>query len=119
MPKEIKSGTRVVFDDGSTRIVWSKGVIEIDSSGKQTVRHTQAIGTSEEAIDVGDLTAPYHLIAFNVDATNYVDIYLATGDTNSIRVKAREVAGPVRLTAAPFAKANSAACNLEYLLIED
>jgi hypothetical protein len=119
MTEEIRAHGLLEFDDGQTKVSLDHGPFRPTSTNKQVVKHVQNIGTSEEAIDIGELTMPGLVAFFNKDATNYVDIYLASGDTNSIRIKALESAGPVRLTAQPYAKANTATINLEYMIVED
>jgi hypothetical protein len=121
MAKELTAAGRLLFDDGDTRVEFNKGVLTIDSTGKQVVHHIQSIGTSEEALDVGDITTLGWIIFFNRDKTNYVEIRPGSGLADLLRIEKREVSGPMRLAqdATLYAIANTAACELEYLLIED
>lgn len=121
MSKEISVSGRLVFDDGKTRVTFNKGVMEIDSSGKQVVHHVQSIGHSaDEALDKGDLTTLGWAMFYNRDATNYVTIHHGDDGTAVLKLKAGETAGPLRLgTNTPWALANTAAVELEYLIIED
>jgi hypothetical protein len=92
---------------------------------KRPFRNTQNIGTTEEAIDLGDLTTFGYAVFVNLDPTNYLEIRSATGAGNDIiKLPARD--GNNRCSfaifhfgsdvTAPFAIANTAACNLLYIL---
>lgn len=79
----------------------------------------QNIGTSEEALGLGSISTVGYCIFHNCDATNYITIG-KTGANDIIKLKAGEWVGPVRLgTNAPYAIANTAACELEYIIFED
>ena len=121
MSKEITVAGRLVFDDGKTRVAFHKGAIEIDSSGKQVIHHVQSIGTSEGALDLGDFTSLGVAMFYNRDAKNFVEIRPAAGVADFLKLKPGEFAGPMRLAsdAAPRAIANTAAVELEYIIIED
>lgn len=89
-------------------------------STKAYIKHKQNIGTSEEALDLGGLTSMGYAIFVNRDSTNYVEIRSATGAGNDI---IKLLAGEVALfrfgsdITAPFAIANTATVQLEYLII--
>jgi len=81
----------------------------------------QAVGTSaHEALDVGDVATPGWCYLRNLDATNFVEIGVdVTGAfAPLIKLKAGEPA-VIRLAAAPYAKADTAAVKLEYLILDD
>tara|TARA_R110002020_G_scaffold35671_8_gene107444 strand:- start:1717 stop:2085 length:369 start_codon:yes stop_codon:yes gene_type:complete len=122
MAKELKTGSAsMTFDDGDTRVRMSKAGLEIDTAGKQHIHTTQNIGTSPEALDLGDLTTLGWAFFFNQDKTNYVEIRPATGVADFLRIEKREWSGPMRLApeAVPFAIADTDSVKLEYLIIED
>jgi len=121
MSKELHAAGRMVYDDGDVRVSLDKGVLKIDSTGKQVVHHVQEIGTSEEALDVGDIGTLGWIIFYNQDITNYVELRPGTGVADFLRIEKREFSGPMRLAqdATLYAIANTAAVKLEYLLIED
>ena len=120
MAKEIQASGRLVYDDGDSLLAFDKGLQKLDSSGKQYVHTNQNVGTSEEALDIGDLTTLGWAIFFNHDPTNFVEIRPGTGGTDFLKIKPREVAGPLRLaTNGPWAIADTAGVKLEYLIIED
>jgi len=87
---------------------------------KKFIHAKQSIGTSEEAIDLGELTAPLGWAIFiNRDSTNYLEIRSGSGAANDvIRLNAGEFA-LFRFgsdVTAPYAIANTAACQLEYAI---
>ena len=83
----------------------------------------QNVGTSEEALVLGDTTAAGGgwLLIKNLDATNYVEIKSATGVTALIRLKAGEFALFRRSASstAPFVQANTSAVNIEVTMLDD
>lgn len=93
--------------------------ISIDVSGSKTTKIRQTIGTSEEALDIGDIGTAGFIIGKNLDATNYVTIRPGTGETDLVK------AGPgepflFRLAmSGPYAIADTAACDLEFLIVEN
>lgn len=89
-----------------------------DQTGTGYVQGIQAIGTSEEAIALGDVTTPGWFYIKNLDATNYVTIG-ETVNNDIIKLKAGEATvGRFGITA-PYAIANTATCNIEYLIMQD
>lgn len=94
---------------------------KITISGNAAKHFVQNIGTTEEAIDLGDVTTGGWWFAWNRDSTNWVEIRVGTGGADFVRLEAGEFfAG--RLSpdnAAPYAIADTAACNVEFLIIDD
>jgi hypothetical protein len=93
--------------------------ISIDVSGDRFTLQRQEIGTSEEALNLGDIATGGYFIAVNRDTTNYVELRSGTGAVDFIRLNAGEVCC-FRISAdatAPYAIANTAAVELEYLLV--
>jgi hypothetical protein len=109
-----KGGTAVSFPDGTAR------EMSIDVSGSRYVRNRQQVGTSEEALELGDIATGGYFVARNCDDTNYVEIRSGTGATDLVRLNAGEVCC-FRLSsdaAAPYVIANTAAVELEYVLVQ-
>jgi len=80
-----------------------------------------SIGTSEEALDLGDCGTGGWFMAKNLDDTNFVSIRQGTGASDLIRLRAGEVC-LFRLDAdatAPYIIADTASVDVEYLLLED
>ena len=99
---------------------WSKTAKKIAISGNPLVANIQSIGTSEEALALGEVSGSLGWAYFeNLDDTNYVEIRSATGASNDIiRVDAR-AAVLFRFgsdVTAPYAIANTAAVLLDYVI---
>ena len=93
----------------------------IDVTGTNVLSHVQNIGTTQEAITLGDVTPGGYCYIENLDTTNFVSIRQATGASDMIRVKAGEMA-LFRLDAdatGPFAIADTAACDVLFVLLEN
>ena len=91
-----------------------------DVAGAITAGGVQKIGTTHEALVMGDIGTAGWARFMNIDATNYVELGIVTGGTfyPFAKLKPGETF-PLRLgTNAPYAKANTAEVNLEYLIIE-
>lgn len=86
---------------------------------KRPFKTVQSIGTSEEALSVGDGGTIVELYLKNLDVTNYVEIKVATGGA----IFGKLLPGQdmlVRLGSgaqAPFAIANTAAVALEIMAV--
>ena len=84
---------------------------------------TQSIGTTHELVDVlADLTAEGYFIATNLDTTNFVEIGVDVSATfyPLIRLKAGESSmGRLSPGVAVYAKADTAACQLQFQCLED
>ncbi len=86
---------------------------------KKYVLLKQNIGTSEEALKLGEITSLGWALFINRDATNYVELRVSTGSTKFCKLLAGECA-LFRFgsgVTAPYAIADTAACQLEYLLV--
>lgn len=112
---------------------FSKSGISIDSSdmgllglqftvsGTDWVKSTQSIGTTAEVLGKGEITTPGYLIVKNLDATNYVEFEKATFSTTAgtVKLKAGEIAMFRVSSSTLYACANTDACIVTYLWIED
>jgi len=91
--------------------------ISVTVSGTQWMDNVQAVGTSEEAILMGDVAAGGYMLVQNMDATNFVSLRQATGAANFMKLLAGEFA-IFRLSpdaTAPFAIADTASVNVRFL----
>lgn len=81
-----------------------------------------SVGTSEEAIPLGDLTTPGWAYFKNVStADKYIEVgqMVSATFTPFLKLFQGQFAGPMPLgVAAPYAKAEAAACGLEYYILE-
>lgn len=93
----------------------------VDLSGTKFIRNCQIIGTTYEAITVGDLGSAGWCYIKNTDATNYVEIGLevAAAFYPFVKILAGETAGPFRLaTLTIFGKANTASVVADIFILE-
>jgi len=107
---------------GSAEFRWSNAVpvvvqhstvINSTQTGNQSIQNIQTIGTSAEAIVVGDVV-PGYLYFKNTDATNYIDLGIENTAITPIvfRLKAGEGVLVPTTNATWYAKANTAPCDL-------
>lgn len=112
------SGLTIQFTKSAMPSVnFTAGTLSITVSGTQLMDNVQAVGTSEEAILMGDVAAGGWCFFQNMDATNFVEIRSGTGATDLIKLLAGEFA-LFRMSAdssAPYAIADTGACNLRVL----
>jgi hypothetical protein len=90
----------------------------VSVSGSYAIMNQASIGTSDETLDLGDVGTPGYLILKNKDATNYV-IIGPDGTNYGDRLKPGEFMVKRVNGAAIHIKANTAACDVEYLLLPD
>ncbi len=96
---------------------FTAGSITPDIAGSQWMDNVQNVGTTEEAILMGDVAAGGYCFVQNMDATNFVELRSGTGATDFIRLLAGEWC-IFRLSpdaTAPFAIADTAAVNVRFL----
>lgn len=120
MANELTVSASLSFTKGSITAALAKNGLQITITGTKKLENVQNIGTSEEALQLGDLgsAAGCWLLLINRDPTNYVNIRPATGVADMCKVMPGEPALFRVAGAAPYAIANTAACNVEYVLIE-
>lgn len=82
------------------------------------IDHVQEIGTSEEAIDLGDITAPGWCMMKNLDATNFIEIFAVTAGTAMFKLLPGEFFLGKLSATAPFAKADTAVAHLRIFIYE-
>jgi hypothetical protein len=118
MSDELRIGIVMSFEKGGAKVKRAEH-IEVDITGDAFTHEVQGIGTSEEELAQGaDLGTPGYVFIKNLDATNYVEVGSTTG-VYDIKLKAGEIAVYRHNSATLYAKANTAACNVEYWVIED
>lgn len=121
MANEITVTTKLSLSKGSyTTTLFANNGVTFDITGTKFLHNVQSIGSSEEAIDLGDLTAGGFFIAVNRDTAKTINIRRATGEGNFAELRPGESC-LVRLEAsmAPFAIATVSSADLEYLMLED
>ena len=94
--------------------------VQVTVSTKKFVHAKQSIGLSEEAIGLGEVTSLGWSIFINRDSANFINLKTGTGGTIIMKIPAGKCAGPFLFGSgitAPFAIADTAACQLEYLIV--
>lgn len=89
-----------------------------DQAGDKYQAGVQIVGTTEEALDKGDIGTIGYIAFRNLDDTNYFEMGKTTG-VYSINCKAGKGGViPWNNSIAPLVKANTANVEVEYLMIE-
>jgi hypothetical protein len=118
MAQELTATGSVFFSKGS---VASNGLVisgkKFDVAGKDYIRKSQNIGTSAEALDLGDVSTAGWFFIQNNDITNFVELLDAVAGNVFMKLKPGEFACGRFGCAAPAAKANTAACDVEYIIV--
>ena len=113
----ISSASFSFVKSGSPSISGTLAGLTPTVSGAQYMDNVQNVGTSEEAILLGDVAPGGYVFIQNLDPTNFVSLRQATGAANFIKLLAGEWA-IFRMsvdTTAPFAIADTAAVNVRFL----
>ena len=121
MSNEITLYASIKASKGETVISKIVSALKVDWAGNRFVHNRQSVGITEEALDLGDISTGGLFLAINQDGVNFVELRAGTGLTDFVRLNAGEfclfrMSGDA---AAPFAIAATAACALEYFLLED
>lgn len=92
-----------------------------DVSGTPICGGVQTIGTTEEALAVGDVATKGYARFKNLDATNYVEIgsYVAGAFYPLVKLKAGKPAVFPLSAVTVYARANTASVNLDYMIFSD
>lgn len=123
MADEITLSLKFIFEKGGTKLTFPDLDHQTDSvtvAGSKFIHNRQSIGfAAEEAIVLGEVTTGGYFVAINRDATNFLSIRASTGATNFVKLGPGEMCC-FRIhsaASAPFAIADTAACELEYVLV--
>jgi hypothetical protein len=95
--------------------------LSIAQSGTNNIGNVQAIGTTSEALSVGDVTTPGYLYVKNLDATNFVVLDLnnpAVASTAFCTLLPGEACVIPTRRSAIYAKADTASCDVFAILLE-
>jgi hypothetical protein len=104
-----------VTKDGATTSVRVSDTIDVSASPRAS--GVQSIGTAWEAINMGEVTSPGYFFYHNLDATNYIEFSADSGGANALGKAVTNDFGCFRVTSsAIYARANTAACKLFYIL---
>lgn len=118
MANEGEFSVALKMNKGGKKPSLSFGGVKFDISGTNYSKGSQTIGTSEEALELGDVATPGYGIYKNLDSTNFVEIRGATGAVDCVKILAGKCALFYHSGSAPFAIADTANVEIEYLLLE-
>jgi len=117
MADELSITVRMNFRKGGAKVNRTEN-ISVDITGDAFTHEVQEVGTTQEELAQGaDLGTPGMVLAINLDATNYVEVGSTTG-VYTIKILAGGFALWYHNSATVYAKANTAACLLEYIIVE-
>lgn len=118
MSDELKIGVVISFNKGGAKASRVEN-IDVDITGDAFNHDIQSVGITEgELAQSADLGTPGFVFLKNLDSTNYIQVGSTTG-VYDIKLKAGEIALYRHGSATIYAKANMAACLVEYLIFED
>lgn len=115
---ELVVGVSLKYTKGERNASFERGGIRIDVSGRKITEIEQTIGITEEALDLGDIASPGYIAIENLDADNFVELRAASGAADMIKLMPGDVALFRLATTGPYAIADTASCNVRFLLIE-
>lgn len=118
MANELQVAGSISFSKSSASLskVFSNTYFTV--SGTAGISNVISVGTGDESLALGDISTIGWVFFRNLDATNYISIG-SDGTLYPIKLKAGEFALMRWNAAAIHAKANTGACDFEYLLIPD
>lgn len=124
MSNEIKLTTSLLCENSTFKVERYTGQVNIDQNAIGRGGHCQLVGTSEEEIDFGDVSTEGLLWMRNVDPTNYVTWGPQVGTGNMQPLGRLHPGGaPAIFRVEPgvviLAQADTAACKVDVVLLED
>lgn len=79
MALEVTSSFTLAFDDGTESDALSLAAVTRTATTPKYLRHMQTVGITEEALLLGECTAPLEVGIKNLDPTNFVYVKSGTG----------------------------------------
>ena len=119
MSRELTLNATLAYDDDVTTPKTAQITDFIASvTTALAFQNTQAIPTSQTAINLGGIAAPRWCMLINRDSVNFIDIKVATGGAIFARLKPGEfcllpLGGGAQV---PFALADTATCDLDVMI---
>jgi len=120
MANEITASAALSFlKSPAAKVSMASASQSFDVAGAYSIRNVQLIGTSAEALMLGEVGTPGWFYIKNLDTGNYIEILTGVAGSAFLKLKPGEFALGRFGCAAPAAKANTADCKIEYLIIEN
>lgn len=118
MANEITYQFQTLLSNGGLGDSYASNSQSADQASALLIRNVQNIGTSDEALALGDVTTPGWAVFQNLDDTNFVEIGVGSF-TAFLKLKPGEQCLCRLGTTAPRAKADTAAVDLFYIIYSD
>ena len=118
MANEISTSTNFSFQKNSNPPVNWTASKSITVAGSYFVSGIQNVGTGDETVALGDVGTVGHVLLKNLDGTNFI-LAGSDGSVYPIKLKAGEEMKTRWNGAAVHLKADTAACKVSYLIVED
>lgn len=120
MANEVTKNTNIQVSKSSAGIqIFRSFADQADMAGNHFNWKIQTVGTSAEAVDIGDIGTVGQVVAFNQDGTNYVELSTASDGTGPLaRIPAGKHVSFYASTNTFYAKAHTASCLVEFLIVE-
>lgn len=121
MANEITIQSRLTLSKGGNKASFAPDTQKVTQTGTRLKDVVVNVATTEQTLTISDVGTPGYIAFQNLDGTNYVQWGIATGVYTG-RVRAGEVANPFRIdggVATLYLKANTAACDLRVVVLED
>ncbi len=109
--------TTFSFTKGTASANTPAQAISVDVAGTHTSSGTQSIGTGDETVALIDVATVGYVFLKNTDATNFITVG-PDGSSYPIKLKPGEFVVVRWNAAAIHAKADTATCILQYMIIE-
>ncbi len=116
MANEIQSSFTLRYSNSPTSASVTAS-FNADQAGTKYEAGVQTVGTAEENLAKNDVGTIGYLAVRNTDSTNFVQLGSSTG-VYSVKLRAGESAMLPWVGAQVIAKADTANCDVEYLIIE-
>jgi hypothetical protein len=117
MANEISYQIQSLLNNGGLSDNFISGSLRADQLTARVIRNVQTIGfAAEEALELGSIATPGFAVFKNLDDTNFIEIGPdSTGLVPFVKLEPGQVA-MMPLAAAPWAKADTAAVELFYIV---
>lgn len=91
----------------------------IDWSGTKWIHHIASVATSATALGLGNVTTPHWAFFYNLDTSNYLTIRNGSSGADVLELRpGQSFVCSLYRSIVPYAVANTAACLLEYLILD-
>ena len=118
MANEITMSVVIQLAKGALAFERSLAQIVATMTGNAMMHAVVSVGTMKETLGLGDIVTPGMVLLLNLDAANYIEVG-TDADAPFIKLKAGEFALFRAGGATLSAKSHTAACLLEYAVLED